>query len=68
VIYKTLELVAPSTRQERIELSGTHASPRLHLRRGHIRRLDESRTVWVQSCVVGAEPGAVLKDYRVTPA
>lgn len=68
VTYKILEVVAPPTRQERVDQGGTHAGPRVHLRRGHIRRLDEHRTTWVQPCVVGSEPGAVLKDYLVRQA
>lgn len=44
---------------------GTHASPRVHLRRGHIRRLP-GKTVWVQACVVGDKSrGVVSKDYAV---
>lgn len=45
--------------------AGSHASPRVHLRRGHIRRL-ESKNVWVNACVVGDKSrGVVTKDYRV---
>lgn len=44
---------------------GTHASPRVHLRRGHIRRLPDKR-VWVNACVVGDKSrGMVVKDYAV---
>ena len=44
---------------------GSHSSPRIHLRRGHIRKL-ESKTVWVNACVVGdKKKGAVNKDYQV---
>lgn len=44
---------------------GSHASPRVHLRRGHIRRL-ENKNVWVNSCVVGDKSkGMVSKDYAV---
>jgi hypothetical protein len=44
---------------------GSHNSPRQHLRRGHIRRLDETRVTWVNSCVVGNDVhGKVVKDYR----
>jgi len=48
---------------------GTHASPRVHLRRGHIRRLTE-RNVWVNAAVVGnKQAGMVMKDYAVkTPS
>lgn len=39
---------------------------RSHLRRGHIRRLDETRRVWVSSCFVqGRKEGFADKDYRV---
>jgi hypothetical protein len=42
---------------------------RSHFRRGHIRRLDESRRVWVRSCFVhGNLPGFVEKDYQVQAA
>nr|MCF1501516.1 hypothetical protein [Allorhizobium sp. Av2] len=45
---------------------GSHASPRLHLRRGHLRRLPE-KTVWVRAAMIGAasETGTVTKDYRL---
>lgn len=33
---------------------GTHASPRAHLRRGHIRMLSSQRSVWVNAAVVNA--------------
>lgn len=40
-------------------------SPRIHLRRGHIRRL-KTRNVWVNNCVVGSKSqGMVFKDYAV---
>ncbi|MBI5430518.1 MAG: hypothetical protein HY938_08690 [Nitrosomonadales bacterium] len=45
----------------------THASPRIHLRRGHIRRL-ENKTIWVNAAVVGNRKlGIVTKDYSVNP-
>lgn len=45
--------------------TGSHASPREHLRRGHIRRLAD-KTVWVNSCVVGNhELGIIKKDYAL---
>lgn len=44
---------------------GGHASPRQHLRRGHIRRLPTGN-IFVQSCVVGsAADGIIKKDYKV---
>lgn len=46
---------------------GSHASPRVHLRRGHIRRLPD-RNVWVNACVVGNKAsGMVAKDYAFKP-
>ena len=45
---------------------GTHASPRLHDRRGHSRRLPDGRIVWVRPCKVGdASRGVVFHDYQV---
>ena len=46
---------------------GAHRSPREHLRRGHIRRLADSRRIWVNATVVGAgkDRGVVTKDYRL---
>lgn len=44
---------------------GKHNSPRVHLRRGHIRKLPD-KTVWVNSCVVGDNKnGVIQKDYVV---
>lgn len=45
--------------------TGGHSSPRIHLRRGHIRRLPDKR-VWVNACVVGDKSlGMAAKDYAV---
>lgn len=46
---------------------GTHASPRLHDRRGHWRTMKKSgKRVWVRDCKVGdASKGVVFKDYEV---
>lgn len=46
--------------------SGTHSSPRQHIRRGHIRRLADERRIWVHQCLVGdPRKGLIVKDYRV---
>lgn len=45
--------------------SGGHASPRQHLRRGHIRRLPTGKNVWVQSCVVGDPSNGFLDTTYV---
>lgn len=42
-------------------------SPRVHLRRGHIRMLPSGETTWVQSCVVGSsDKGFIKKDYKIS--
>lgn len=47
---------------------GTHRSPREHLRRGHIRRL-ESGNIWVNSTVVNAgTKGKIHKVYALEAA
>lgn len=46
--------------------SGSHASPRLHLRRGHARQLSPGKYCWVRACVVGnKDAGIVHKEYKV---
>lgn len=69
-IYETKVLVLNTdSKQSKLAsdnqiLSGK-ASPRQHLRRGHIRRLQTSN-IWVNSCVVGdAANGLIEKQYRV---
>lgn len=45
---------------------GTHASPRLHDRRGHLRRLKTGKNVWVKAHKVGdASKGAIFHDYVI---
>jgi len=47
----------------------THASPRLHDRRGHLRRLTTGKNVWVKACKVGdASKGAIFHDYKIEAA
>lgn len=42
-----------------------HNSPRMHLRRGHIRRLAD-KNVWVNSAVIGNKKNGILeKEYRI---
>jgi hypothetical protein len=60
--YWTLELQAHQS--ERRAAGGTHASPRLHLRRGHARQYAPGKYTWVQPHVVGNKAlGIVHKDY-----
>ena len=48
------------------EQSGSHASPRWHIRRGHWRELADGRRIFVRECEVGdVKRGGVIKDYRV---
>lgn len=45
---------------------GTHASPRLHDRRGHWRKYPSGKVGWVKNCKVGsASKGVVFKDYEI---
>ncbi len=63
--YWTLHLKQPE--RENIGVGRSHASPRLHLRRGHIRRLPNGKSVWVVHCLVGNKScGIVQKDYLLT--
>lgn len=42
------------------------ANPRVHLRRGHIRRYGSGLWIWVRACVVGNKnKGLIHKDYCV---
>lgn len=64
--YWTLVLRGKNERGE--YMGGTHASPRAHLRRGHIREYAPGKTTWVQASVVGNKAlGMVHKDYRFEP-
>jgi hypothetical protein len=45
---------------------GTHASPRLHWRRGHWRNIKTGKKVWIDPMLVGDEKnGKIIKDYAV---
>lgn len=58
-----LDLSRPESRES---LGGTHASPRLHLRRGHPRQYAPGKYTWVQPCVVGNKAlGMIHKDYSL---
>jgi len=63
--YKVLQLTDDRGGAAR-EGGGGHASPRMHLRRGHMRRL-ENKVTWVRATTVnfGAPTGIVEKDYAV---
>ena len=61
--YYTLELNGRN--EPALSLGGRHASPRVHLRRGHPREYAPGKWTWVQPCVVGNKGnGMVHKDYK----
>lgn len=64
--YHVLDIeVAQLARSGSASQGGSHSSPRTHLRRGHIRRL-ESKSIWINATVVNPGQSQVLnKDYRV---
>jgi hypothetical protein len=66
--HKTLHLHVPIENQKSTHQGGTHASPRIHLRRGHIRTLSDDREIWVNEAVVGKKHGIVHKDYQLHSA
>ena len=60
----TLGIDLQRTAREMPGQGGTHASPRLHLRRGHARQHKPGLWCWVQPHVVGDKSlGMVHKDY-----
>lgn len=62
--YWTLEIDLSKSRAAGENYGGTHAAPRLHLRRGHPRQYAPGKYCWVQPCVVGNKAaGMVHKDY-----
>lgn len=65
--YRVLAVVPPRSNAGDGR-GGHHASPKAHIRRGHIRRL-EHKTVWVSDTLVnaGSERGVIVKDYAVRP-
>jgi hypothetical protein len=66
--YHVLDIRGDRRESEVSHNGGTHASPRVHLRRGHIRKHPSAGNIWVNACVVGnKELGMVAKDYRVLP-
>lgn len=64
--YHVLTIDAPGKGGEGTATGGQRL-PREHLRRGHIRRLADSRRIWVNATVVasGRGAGVVTKDYAL---
>lgn len=67
--YRVLDIVADllaSPREREGRPTGPHASPRMHKRRGHLRRLASGRVTWVRDTIVGKPSrGRVDKSYSV---
>lgn len=62
--YHILKLPGGATREG--VATGTHDSPRFHIRRAHIRKLPTGVLTFVRQCFVGdAEKGVVAKHYKV---
>lgn len=65
--WRTVVIEPASPRQE--PKGGTHASPRQHDRRGHLRRLRSGKNVWVKPHKVGdPSKGYVFHDYKIGEA
>lgn len=62
--YRFLRI--PALKVDSVAAGATHSSPRMHLRRGHLRRLQTGKVTWVRNTIVGnPELGAVEKTYVV---
>lgn len=67
--YRVLVIREHERGTVRSEPLGSHRSPREHLRRGHIRRLQDGRKVWVNPTVVNAgTTGKVTTTYDTRQA
>ena len=67
--YEWRTVVIEPVQAKRGNQGGTHASPRLHDRRGHLRRMRSGKNVWVRPCKVGdASKGVVFHDYKLEAA
>lgn len=63
--YRVLAIPGHST--EHIKNGGRHNGPRLHLRRGHLRRLASGKVTWVRHTMVGkSDRGVVETTYAVS--
>jgi hypothetical protein len=66
-IVHTHKYVEAAKETARMAKGGTHASPRPHLRRGHVRRYDNGKRIWINDMIVNAGKGAYnpRDEYRV---
>ncbi|WP_434717101.1 hypothetical protein P5X00_37075 [Paraburkholderia sp. A2RO-4L] len=68
--YKVLDLSLPKAAGAPTGANGTHASPRAHLRRGHVRQLGAqhgNKVLWINATMVNARTGhePVTTVYKV---
>lgn len=67
--YKTLHILSGErggSHDPRADDAEAKRSPRLHFRRGHVRRIGDGRITWVQQCMVGNRRlGVVEKAYAL---
>lgn len=67
--YKTLHVLAGergASHDPRADDAEAKRSPRLHFRRGHVRRIGGGRITWVQQCMVGnGRLGVIEKAYAL---
>ena len=62
-------VVIEPSKPKREHQGGTHASPRLHDRRGHWRVMKSGKKVWVKNCKVGdPSRGVIFHDYAMKDA
>jgi hypothetical protein len=66
-IYEWRTIVVEPIKPRSASKGGTHASPRLHDRRGHLRKLSSGKTVWIRNCKVGhPNKGVIFHDYKIS--
>lgn len=67
--YKTLHILSGergASHDSPADDAEAKRSPRLHFRRGHVRRIGDDRITWVQQCMVGNKRlGIVEKCYSI---
>lgn len=68
--YKVLDIVADVLSAPKEATHGReghhHASPRMHTRRGHVRKLASGKATWIRNAIVGKpRRGEVIKQYAV---
>lgn len=67
--YKTLHILSGergASHDQKDDDAEAKRSPRLHFRRGHVRRIGDGRITWVQQCMVGNRRlGVVEKAYAL---